>query len=125
METPICRACGCSLIRLGISQEKAISFHYKEKKYWFCCKGCLDLFKTNTEQFLKETSGLVVCPVCLAEKPIAVTVEQKLNGKTFNFCRCPYCMDMFRQEPEYFVKRLAWQTNYAGIFGEQGGCCAE
>jgi hypothetical protein len=34
-------------------------------------------------------------------------------------------MDTFRQEPEYFVKRLAWQTNYAGIFGEQGGCCAE
>ena len=85
----------------------------------------LDLFKTNPEQFLQETSDLVVCPVCLAEKPIAVTVEQKLNGKTFNFCRCPYCMDMFRQEPEYFVKRLAWQTNYAGILGESGGCCAK
>ena len=125
MNTPICPACGCSLIRLGITQKKAVSYHYKEKQYWFCCEGCLELFKTAPEQFLDETSNLTVCPVCLAEKPINTTVEHVFDGTLFNFCRCPHCLDIFNQDQEYFIKRLTWQTNYAGIFGEQDGCCAK
>ncbi|MFK5947901.1 MAG: hypothetical protein QM500_03905 [Methylococcales bacterium] len=123
METPICRVCGCSLIRLGISQEKASSCYYNEKQYWFCCEGCLELFKTNSEQLLNETSGLTVCPVCLAEKPDNTTVEHIFNGMLFNFCRCPHCFDVFNQTSDYFIKRLAWKTNYSGIFGDRGGCC--
>ncbi|MGR9117403.1 MAG: YHS domain-containing protein [Gammaproteobacteria bacterium] len=125
MITPICPACGCSLIRLGIAQTKAVSYHYREKRYWFCCEGCLELFKTNPEQLLNETSNLTVCPVCLAEKPIKNTVEHAFNGTLFNFCQCHHCLDVFNQDQEYFIKRLAWQTNYAGIFGEQDGCCAK
>ena len=123
MNTPICPACGCSLIRLGISQKKAAPHRYQDKQYWFCCEGCLELFKTNPEQLLNETSNLTVCPVCLAEKPINSTVEHIFNGMLFNFCRCPHCLDLFNQDQEYFTKRLAWQTSYAGIFGEQDGCC--
>jgi len=123
METPICPTCGCSLIRLGISKEKAVSYHYNEKKYWFCCDGCLELFKSQPEQLLNETSDLVVCPVCLAEKPIKVTVEHIVKKTLFNFCRCPYCLDVFNQNQDYFIKRLAWQTDYPGIFGVQEGCC--
>ncbi|WP_431064758.1 YHS domain-containing protein [Methylotuvimicrobium sp.] len=123
MKTPICAACGCSLIRLGITQEKANSFHYNEKQYWFCCEGCLELFKTNPEQFLKETSDLTVCPVCLAEKPINNTIKHRFNGTIFNFCRCPHCLDVFKEDQDYFIRRLAWQTDYAGIFGGQDGCC--
>ena len=93
MKTPICPACGCSLVRLGITQEKAVSYHYKEKQYWICCEGCLDVFKTNTEQLLNETSNLTVCPVCLAEKPANNTVEYTCNEIVFNFCRCPHCLD--------------------------------
>jgi YHS domain-containing protein len=122
-ETPICPACGCSLVRLGISQEKAVSYDYREKQYWFCCEGCLELFKSQPEQLLNETSDLVVCPVCLAEKPNKATVERIVNKTVFNFCRCPYCLDVFEQDQDYYIKRLAWQTNYAGIFGEQEGCC--
>ena len=125
METPICPACGCSLVRLGINQEKSVSFHYQEKQYWFCCEGCLDLFKTNPEQLLTETSNLTVCPVCLAEKPGNNTVEYVFNGMLFNFCRCPHCLDVFSQDQDYFIKRLAWQTNYAGIFGDMEGCCTK
>lgn len=125
MNTPVCPACGCSLIRLGITQEKAVSHHHKEKQYWFCCEGCLELFKANSEQLLAETLNLVVCPVCLAEKPVITTVEHVFNGTLFNFCRCPHCLDIFNQDREYFIKRLTWQTNYAGIFGEQDGCCAK
>jgi YHS domain-containing protein len=123
MKTPICPACGCSLIRLGIHKDKAVSYHYNEKQYWFCCDGCLELFKSQPEQLLNETSDLVVCPVCLAEKPIKATEEHIVNETLFNFCRCPYCLDIFNQNQDYYIKRLAWKTNYAGIFGEQEGCC--
>jgi YHS domain-containing protein len=90
------------------SKDKAVSYHYNDKQYGFCCDGCLELFKSQPEQLLNETSDLVVCPVCLAEKPIKATVEH---------------LDVFKQDQDYFIKRLAWQTNYAGIFGKQEGCC--
>ncbi|MEO1882305.1 MAG: YHS domain-containing protein [Methyloprofundus sp.] len=123
MQTPICPCCGCSLVRLGISQKMAVSLHYQQKLYWFCCDGCLKLFNSNPEKCLNETSELVVCPVCLAEKPVNMTVEHIFNGTLFNFCHCPHCLDVFNQDQDYFTKRLAWQTNYAGIFGKQEGCC--
>ncbi|MEE9355767.1 MAG: hypothetical protein V3U75_09285 [Methylococcaceae bacterium] len=125
METPICPACGCSLIRLGITQEKAVSYFYHEKQYWLCCDGCMELFKSNPEELLDETSSLKVCPVCLAEKPVNSTVEHVFNGTLFNFCRCPHCLDVFNQDQDYFIKRLAWQTNYKGVFGEQDECCTK
>ena len=123
METPICSTCGCSLIRLGITQEKAVSCHYNKKHYWFCCKGCLEQFKINPEQLLSETSNLTVCPVCLAEKPINNTVEHQFNGLSLNFCRCPYCLDLFNTDRDYFINRLAWKTGYPGIFGGHDQCC--
>jgi hypothetical protein len=83
----------------------------------------LELFKNEPEQLLQETANLTVCPVCLAEKPVSTTVEFELNEMLFNFCRCPHCLDVFNQDPDYFIKRLAWQTDYAGIFGELEGCC--
>jgi YHS domain-containing protein len=125
MKTPICPACGCSLVRLGSTQEKEVIHQYQEKNYWFCCEGCLELFKTNPEQLSKETSDLTVCPVCLAEEPIDTTVELVFNGTVLNFCRCPHCLDGFNQDQDYFIKRLAGQTNYSGIFGEPDGCCTK
>ena len=123
MQAPICPACGCSLVRLGISKDNAVSYRYREKQYWFCCAGCLELFKSQAEQLLKETADLVVCPVCLAEKPISATVALNINTIIFNFCRCPHCLDVFKQDQDYFIKRLAWQTDYSGVFGEQEACC--
>ena len=123
MESPICPACGCSLVRLGITQKKALSHHYQDKQYWFCCNGCLDLFKTNSEQCLNETSNLVVCPVCLAEKLISTTVKHSINGILFNFCRCPYCLTVFNQDQNYFIKRLAWQTDYKEVFADKNEGC--
>ncbi len=123
MKTPLCSTCGCSLVRLGITKENAIFFSYQDKTHCFCCAGCLDVFKTNSEKLLRETENLIVCPVCLAEKPVNESVEHEFNGKTFNFCRCPYCLDVFTQDQDYYIKRLAWQTDYPGIFGEQEGCC--
>ena len=107
METPSCPACGCSLVRLGIVREQALSLHYKGRLYWFCCQGCLELFQTNPELLLKETSDLIVCPVCLAEKPVNHTVEFQFEGITLNFCRCPHCLELFNTDSDHFIKRLA------------------
>jgi len=123
METPICPTCGCSLVRLGLSREQALTFHYNGKRYWFCCAGCLELFQTTPEQLLLETSGLTVCPACLAEKPVNHTVECQFDGVVLNFCRCPYCLELFNTDKAYFIKRLAWKTDYAGVFGGTDHCC--
>ena len=63
MKTPLCPPCGCSLVRLGITKEKAVFYNHNEKEYQFCCNGCLELFKTDPEKYLQEISNLVVCPV--------------------------------------------------------------
>ncbi len=123
MDTPICSSCGCSLVRLGITREKAAYFSYKGKQYFFCCEGCIEVFKTNPEELLQETANLIVCPSCLAEKPISVTVEQTFDGESYKFCRCPFCIDLFKKNKDYFIKRLAWETDYAGVFGGEDGCC--
>ncbi len=104
---------------------KALSCYYQGKRYWFCCTGCLQLFENDPEALLQETAGLVVCPVCLAEKPVAATVQHECNGAMYHFCRCPHCLVVFKRDPDTFINRLAWQTDYAGIFGDLGECCAK
>ena len=48
METLICPTCGCSLVRLGISKEKATKHRYGGEEYLFCCKGCADVFAAES-----------------------------------------------------------------------------
>ena len=106
METRICPACGCSLVRLGISKDKATTHSHGGKEYFFCCRGCVDVFAADPEKRLEETRDLIVCPACLAEKPpqSAVTVEHA--GEEIHFCRCPYCLEVFRKAPDYYLTRL-------------------
>ena len=68
MKTLICPTCGCSLVRLGISKDKATAYRHEGTEYFFCCQGCLDVFVSNPENRLEETKDLIVCPTCLAEK---------------------------------------------------------
>jgi len=102
----ICPTCGCSLVRLRMPKENHVSYHHNDKEYAFCCNGCLNIFKTDPEKYLKEIDNLVVCPVCLKEKPIQLTSKLEHEGKTFHFCRCPHCEQQFKKKPEYFIKRL-------------------
>ena len=39
--TPICAACGCSLVRLGIGKDKVVAHRYNGPEYLFCCQGCV------------------------------------------------------------------------------------
>ena len=106
MITLICPTCGCSLVRLGISKDRAVAYSHEGNEYLFCCKGCVDIFIADPKKYLDEISDLAVCPSCLGEKPIQMTTKIEFEGKDLYFCRCPHCMDEFHKKPEYFIKRL-------------------
>ncbi len=86
MKTFICPYCGCSLVRLGVSKDKAATYSYKGEEYLFCCQGCADLFVADPEQHLQRTKDLVVCQNCLAEKPPASAFTFKYAGQEVHYC---------------------------------------
>ena len=49
MKTLICPTCNCSLVRLGITPEKAATYSHNGEKLYFCCQGCADVFITSTD----------------------------------------------------------------------------
>jgi YHS domain-containing protein len=107
MNTPICPTCGCSLVRLGIGKDEAVSYHHNGQEHRFCCEGCVELFTTDPEQYLQQVSNLVVCPVCLGEKLPESTIELDHDGMTLHVCRCPHCAEAFEKNPEHYLNRLA------------------
>ncbi len=107
MTTPICPACGCSLVRLGIGKDEAISYYYNGEEYLFCCVGCLGVFVNDPEKYLREASDFAVCPVCLGEKPLESTVALEHAGTTLHFCKCPHCTEEFEKNPDHYMNRLA------------------
>ena len=123
METLICRTCGCSLVRLGISKEQAVAYSHNGEEHHFCCQGCTDLFITDPPKYLQETSNLIVCPSCLAEKPPEMTVKLEISGQEMNFCRCPYCVDVFQKDPDFYIKRLEGTIANESAILDHEGCC--
>ena len=123
MKTLICPTCGCSLVRLGISEDEAIAHSHEGREYYFCCDGCLEHFITDPRKHLRETGDLLVCPVCLTEKPLSLTKELELDEEVFYFCRCPHCMDAFNKNPEYYIRRLKGEEDYPGTF--KAACCPD
>ena len=96
------------------------------KKYYFCCEGCQAIFLENPTQFIEELNKLHVCPVCLAEKVLAQTVEITCNDLKLHFCRCPFCAETFKQDPEFYLARLKGETDFKGLFdGQKTSCCSE
>ena len=122
MTTPICPTCGCSLVRLGISNEMSATIHHGGREYRFCCQGCAELFSTDPDKYLRQTEDLVVCPTCLAEKPIELAVTMNIGGHEVHFCGCPYCAELFQKNPEFYVQRLKGAIPHEGVLGHDG-CC--
>ncbi|MFQ5803960.1 MAG: YHS domain-containing protein [Candidatus Methylomirabilales bacterium] len=116
MKTLIDPTCGCSLVRLGISKDKAVAYRYEGEEYYFCCQGCLDQFITDPQKHLRETGDLIVCPTCLTEKPLNLTKKLEFDGRDLYFCRCPICMEEFNKNPEYYIKRLEGIEDHPGTF---------
>ena len=107
MQTSICPTCGCSLVRLGIGREEAVSYHHDGEEHHFCCGRGVEGFVTDPEKYLREVRDFAVCPVCLGEKPLESTVELEHGGTTLHFCRCPHCAEEFERNPEHYLNRLA------------------
>jgi YHS domain-containing protein len=124
MKTLICPTCGCSLVRLGLSELNIATRKYKNEEYSFCCNGCAVIFDNNPDTIINETKDLVVCPSCLAEKPIDQTVVLNHNGNTLYFCKCPFCITVFKENSEYYIKRLSGEIEFSGVFSGGHGCCA-
>jgi len=82
------------------------------------------MFEENSEALLEETENLVVCPSCLAEKLIDQTVVINYQSEKLHFCKCPYCVTVFQEDSEYYIKRLSGEIEYSGVFSEGRGCCA-
>ncbi len=122
MKTLICPTCGCSLVRLGISKEKSVTNRSDGREYHFCCQGCADLFTTDPAKYLEQTKDLVVCPTCLAEKPIESAVTMNVGGQEVHFCRCPYCAEVFRKNPDFYIQRLEGIIPNEGVLDHEG-CC--
>lgn len=106
MQTPICPSCGCSLVRLGLQGPDGVRYQHAGREYRFCCGGCLEIFVTNPEKYIEEIRDLIVCPSCLAEKPLALSVAVEHEGSTVHFCRCPHCLDAFQKDPGRLLQRL-------------------
>ena len=122
MTTLICSTCGCSLVRLGISREEAAIHVHDGNEYYFCCQGCVDVFLTDPQKYLDETTDLIVCPSCLAEKPPSSAVRLEIAGQVVSFCRCPYCPEVFQINPEFYRSRLEGTIPNGGILNH-AGCC--
>ena len=122
MKTLICPTCGCSLVRLGISKDQAAVNAYKGKDYYFCCQACVELFTTDPQKYFQETKDLIVCPTCLAEKPPQSAVKLKIAGQEVDFCRCPYCAEVFQKDPDFYMKRLDGTIPNEGVM-DHAGCC--
>ena len=122
MQTLICRTCGCSLVRLGISTDQAATYHYNSEAYRFCCQGCVDVFMTDPHTHLQETHDLIVCPTCLAEKPLKWAAKMTIGAQDVYLCRCPYCAEVFQRNPDFYVQRFAGIIPNEGVRDHEG-CC--
>ena len=115
MKTLICRHCGCSLVRLGISKEKAVSARHEDQEHYFCCQECVDVFITDPKKSLQETADVIVCPTCLAEKPLQRSATLQWSGQEVGFCRCPYCQEEFQRDPDHYIDRLEGRVPFETV----------
>ncbi|MCX7833109.1 MAG: YHS domain-containing protein [Ignavibacteria bacterium] len=72
-------------------------FTYLGKEYTFCSKSCIEKFKSEPLNYIKE--GLV-CPVMGDEiNPEFYTIH---NGIKYYFC-CKGCIKKFKEAPEKYI----------------------
>ncbi len=109
-------------MRLGVSKEKAVSYSYSGEELLFCCKGCIELFTAEPKKYLKEMKDLIVCPTCLAEKPLRQAMTVKIAGEKVYFCRCPHCVEVFQKDPDFYAERLQGTIPNEGVLDHEG-CC--
>ena len=86
------------------------------------CEGGVEVVVDNAVERIEETRGMSVCPSCLAEKPVQQAVRLEIAGQEVHFCRCPHCVDVFRKNPDFYIKRLEGSIPNEGVLDHEG-CC--
>ena len=108
--------------RLGVSGDNSVSYSYGGEEFLFCCKRCVELFTAEPKKYLEEMKDLIVCPTCLAEKPLRQAMTVKIAGAEVYFCRCPHCAEVFQKNPDFYIKRLEGTIANEGVLDHEG-CC--
>ena len=54
LENFVVVTCGCSLVKLGVSNDQAVPHSYNGKEYRFCCQACIDVFQTDPQKYSKR-----------------------------------------------------------------------
>ena len=118
--TPICPGCLSSLVRLGMHKTTAVAHNYHGREYYFCSRGCVDIFERDAERYLLELKDLIVCPVCLGERYIRSTSLAAVEGSSYYTCRAPRCKEYLQENPDFYMKRLAGSIRSAGVMDHDG-----
>ncbi len=121
MKTLICSTCRCSLVRLGVTSDEAPMYRFNDQEYRFCCQKCADLFSADPPKYLQiPVDMIVVCPVCLGEKPVEWAVKLRMAGQEAHFCGCSLCAEAFQKNPDFYVKRLEGAIPNEGVVDHEG-----
>lgn len=120
INTPICPGCLSSLVRLGMHKSTGVAHNYHGREYYFCSRGCVDVFEQDGERYLQELKDLIVCPVCLGERYIRSARLAVVEGSIYYTCRAPRCQEYFEEAPDFYLKRLAGAIKSAGVKDHDG-----
>jgi YHS domain-containing protein len=85
--------------------EKAESYEYEGKTYYFCCPGCKEKFIQHPEIYIESNGDKIICPVMGNEvKDPEKAAKSVYEGKTYYFC-CPGCKEPFDKDPEKYINK--------------------
>lgn len=80
-------------------------------------KTCRSFLAARVKQIKMQTQTQTMnCPTCLTENPKALTVSIQFEGEELHFCRCPYRLDTFKNNLQYYLDRLVGKKEFKGLF---------
>jgi len=87
----------CPVSGEKIQVGKGIVFKYLGNDYTFCCPDCLEEFKSEPMNYIKE---VLYCPVM--NEPAEKELFTMYNDTKYYFC-CKPCIKKFLKEPEKYL----------------------
>ncbi|MFZ0808850.1 MAG: heavy metal translocating P-type ATPase [Candidatus Sulfotelmatobacter sp.] len=81
-------------------------YEYAGKKYYFCCAGCVEKFKTDPQRYLNQpkSGGLVTLGMPAAPKaatpPQLATIQPAANPASQTAYVCPMCPEVRESQPK-------------------------
>jgi Cu+-exporting ATPase len=86
---------------------------YRDTAYYFCCDGCLEMFRKDPERYLAKqasapaTAARAIDPVCgMAVDPASAAGSHVHDGKTYYFCSA-HCLSSFKADPKQHLDKTA------------------